>query len=268
MSRLEQITPEEMPEVVRIASRIRDEEQEQADRNQEQKAFVDAAAEMDLPQEYLERAAGELHQAQAVRAQRRSRTGRIALAASIVLVATAAIWAVMHTPPHQPNVYQFSASFWKLNLNPKTAATVTFKDLDGRTGAAVIHVDKFVPRSTDGQYFVNLDATPTVSSFSHFRTTSFFIEGAGLANIRLYLEASGTERWRSPPVPISESWQQQNIDLSQYQHQSRETPSSPWHDAGANEQPGHIDKLSFKVGSYMNDVNASGDVAIDDLEIR
>src|SRR5580658_2143740 len=99
MSRLEQITPEEMPDVVRIASRIRDEEQARSDQKQEQKAFVDAAAEMDLPEEYLERAAAELQEQRIVSARKRATTRKTALAALGIVTAAAAIWALTHRPP-------------------------------------------------------------------------------------------------------------------------------------------------------------------------
>jgi hypothetical protein len=183
------------------------------------------------------------------------------------VVALGALWGIMHRPAPQSNVYQFAAVQWKLDINPESKADVSFQNLDGKSNAAVIHVEKFVPRSTDGQYFVNLNSAPTIDSFSHFKSTSFFVKSAGLPNIRLYLEASPTERWRSPAVTASGDWQQETIDLSQYEHQSRDTPSGQWHKA-AVDQPGHVDTLSFKVGSYMNDATASGDIAIDYLEIH
>lgn len=268
MSNLEHLTPEEKSEVVKIASRLRDEETARAAEAQEHRAFVEAAAEVDLPQDYLERAAAELEQTRTLKAQKRTRTRRTLLAAGTVVLASAALWQMTYRPAPQANVYTFSAQEWKLNTNPETKADVSFQDMDGRKSVAIIHVDQFVGRTTDGQYFANLDAAPTVNSFSRYKTTSFFVKSSGVPNIRLYLEANSTERWRSPNISMGADWQKQTIDLNQYEHQIRESPTSAWHKASSSEQPDHLEALSFKVGTYMNDINTRGDVAIDDLEIR
>src|SRR5688572_21737574 len=77
MLRLKDVAPGEMPEVLRVASELYEKDQQELVRAQERQHVVDAAAEVGLPQEYLERAAHELHQRRVVavveRRQRRTR---------------------------------------------------------------------------------------------------------------------------------------------------------------------------------------------------
>jgi hypothetical protein len=267
MSNLEHLTSEDQSEVVKIASRLRDEELERGAQAQENQAFVDAATEMDLKPEYLERAAAELQQTRILAARTRLKRRNTVIATAGCVLVLGAGWAFTHRPPPAPNVYRFSATQWRLNANPESNASVTFENIDGKSNAAVIRVQQFVPRASDGQYFVNLDASPT-SSFAGQNATSFFVKGSGLENIRLYLEANQNERWRSPAVQVSSEWQQQTIDISQYDHQIRDAATGQWHMAQGFEHPDRIRTMSFKVGSFMNDLKAHGEVAIDDLEVR
>ncbi|HLV80411.1 MAG TPA: hypothetical protein VKT32_09015 [Chthonomonadaceae bacterium] len=268
MSRLEQISPEEMPKVVQIASQLYEQDRTKEAEAQERQAYVDAAKEVDLPPEYMERAAAELQTRRIAEVKQRRRVRNGVLATLGGVVALAGLWKVTHRPPEPPTVYHFAAQQWRLDVNPETKANVTFQSVDGRENVAVLHVDQFTPRASDGQYFVNLDTTQTPRSLASYRTASFFVRGDGLNTVRLYLEAGPTERWRSPAIPATDAWQQQTVDLKQFDHQVRPSASAPWQRADASQQPDRVEKLSFKVGSYMNDASAHGDIALDDLEFR
>ena len=268
MSRLEQISPEEMPKVVQIASQLYEQDRTQEAEAQERQAYVEAAKEVDLPPEYLERAAAELQTRRIaqVRQRRRIRTGALATLGAVVVLGSA--WGITHRPAPAPAVYTFTAQEWKLDANPETKANVAFQNVAGHENAAVLHVDRFAPRASDGQYFVNLDTVQTPTTLSGYKTVTFFVRGNGLSTVRLYLEGDGTHRWRSPALQVNGEWQRQTLDLKTFDYQTRPSNSDTWKREGAFQQPDHVGKLSFKVGTYMNDVTAQGDIAIDDLEFR
>src|SRR5579871_6877709 len=129
MSRLEQISPEEMPKVIQIASQLYEQDQTKAAEAQERQAYVDAAQEVDLPKEYLERAAAELEvrqraqvhqQAGQIRKRRMVRNGTLATLGAVV--ALGGLWQFTHRPPPAPSTYHFTAQQWKLDVNPETKA--------------------------------------------------------------------------------------------------------------------------------------------------
>ncbi len=268
MPHLEQLTPEDKSEVVKIAARMRDEEIARQAKAQENQAFVDAAQEMDLPEEYLERAAAELQQTRIVHAQQQLKRKRIATVTVASLVLIAGGWRVTHLPSPTATTYVFSAQNWKLDHNSETSASVNFQTVDGRQNSALIKVVKFAPRSIDGSYFVNLNTTPTVNSLAGYKSTSFFVKGNGLPNLRLYLENGPNERWRSPELHVSGDWNKQTIDLSQYDHQIKDNSSGTWHKADPSQAPNEVSNISFKTGTFMNDVNSTGETAVSDLEIK
>jgi len=256
-----------MPEVVKIASRIRDEEQARAEAAQHQKAFVDAAAEMELPKEYLERAAAELQATRIVNARRTLRRRRTLIGTAAAAVLIVGGWRATHLPLPKVSPQVFNTQRFELNINPDTQANITFQNLDGRKNVAVLHVDHFVPDTNSRQYFANLNIKPDVTSLRGYKSTSFFSKAAGLPNLRLYLEAGPYERWRSPELHTTTEWQNNSIDFGAFEHQIRDADTGAWHTTNGG-LPDHVDRFSFKVGSYMNGVNATGDIAIDDVEIR
>src|SRR5262245_1103505 len=100
MLRFEQVSSEEMHEIIRIASEMYEAEREkEMDPTQdidEQHAVEKAADEVGLPREYLERAAQELHQRR-VAAVKRTRRRRIGAFATIfAAIALWGGWEVTH----------------------------------------------------------------------------------------------------------------------------------------------------------------------------
>src|SRR5205807_918200 len=69
MLRLKDVPEEDMPEVVRVASELYERDREQAAQDQAKQAYVDAAGEVGLPPEYLERASEEVHARRVARVQ-------------------------------------------------------------------------------------------------------------------------------------------------------------------------------------------------------
>ncbi|HLV81361.1 MAG TPA: hypothetical protein VKT32_13835 [Chthonomonadaceae bacterium] len=265
MLRLENVSPEEMPEVVRIASELYERDQGKEAQDQERQAYVDAAEEVGLPEEYLHRAAAELQirRAEQIRLKRRRRQGLLAVLAAVG--ALAGLWQVTHRPPPPPIFYTFQASgssSWGPNINAETQATVTFDN-----GVATIHVTHFGAPAGSSNYYANLDTSDVPPTLTGYHTVQFQAQGTGLASIRLYLENGPTERWRSPALPLTNAWQTQTVPLSAFDYQTRAGSQDVWR-RQSYQPPGHVERLSFKVGTYVNPIGAQGDASVRDLSFK
>ena len=258
MLRMKDVPPDQMAEVVRVAGELYDAEQAQT---QERRATVAAAAEMGLPKEYLDRAASAVH-ARHVEQIATLRRRRVGLLAGIgVAVALGGGWFVTHSRPAAPLAYSFQPSQWTQESDPASKAAVTFAN-----GAATLHVDHFAMPAGGDQFFVNLNTKDVPSTLAGYRTVSFRAQSAGLPNVRLYLE-NADERWRSANLSVPSGGQVFRLNLDQFDHQTRDPAAEKWRKAGAS-APGHVEQLSFKVGYYVNNADAHGDVQISDLRFQ
>lgn len=235
-------------------------------RHQEQEArdasMVAAAREVGVPEAYLERARALYRQQQRSLALKK----RIAAGAVVGLVAAGGITVIASPgPPPAPWVESFDGAQdrWTLAKNGETTAALRFESRDGRGEVAVLAVDRFGPDG-DGRYQANLDSLGPVDLERH-RGVRFAVRGDGLGTIRLYLE-SPAERWRSPPLSVGAEWREHQLSLDRFEHQTR-GPGGAWKVGGARE-PGKVQKLSFKLGHFINDSGAAGRVEIDDLRIE
>lgn len=260
MLRMKDVPPEQMAEVVRVAGELYDEEQAQT---QERRATIAAAEEMGLPKEYLDRAAVVVH-ARRVEQSGRGRRRKVGLLAGVgVALVLGGGWVVTHPRPAAPVTYNFQnpQQQWTQESNPEASARATFKN-----ATATIHVDRFgVPPGSD-QFFVNLNTKDVPNTLAGYRTVSFRVHGRGLPNLRLYLE-NGSERWRSPNLSVTPNGQVFRINLSQFDHQTRDTSMGKWRKAGSS-APDYVEQLSFKVGYYINNADAHGDVQVSDLRFQ
>jgi hypothetical protein len=270
MQRLEQVTPEEMPEVVKVASELyqsdRDAHERQAEREMNANSAAMAAEEVGMPREYMERAAELVQQrrTERVKRTRRRRTGILATAGA--LTALWGGWSLMHPAALPPVAYTIGADAaypWRLDSNVETKATVVEQTVDGRK-AAVLRVNGFA-RNGQGTYWANYTANFQPTDLSGYKSAAFQVKGTGLRTIRFYLEAGPNERWRSQPVNITPQWQEQKLNLRDFDHQTRS--GGQWKRADST-TPGQVERFSFKVGDFMNDVNAKGDVALSDLRLE
>lgn len=263
MLRVKDVPPDQMSEVVRVAGELYDKETAE---NQERRATVAAAAEMGLPKEYLDRAAVLVHARAAEQVAKRRRR-RVGVAAGLGVAAViGGGWLVTHprpAAPVPPVAYNFQnpAQQWGLNNSPGAQANAAFNN-----GTATIHVSSFGAPAGGDQFFVNLDTKDVPQTLDGYRTVSFRASGVGLPNLRLYLE-NADERWRSPLLPLTPAGQAVQVSLNRFDHQARDSSTGKWHAAGA-EAPGHIERLSFKVGYYVNAPDAHGDVKISELRFQ
>lgn len=263
MRRFDQVTPEEMPEVVRVASRLYEEERAAT---QEQQSTIQAASELDLPPEYLERAADRVHadRVAQIQAQRKKRNTLLATVGAVVVLGGG--WVVTHPKPPAPVVMNFDSApqtTWGLNMSPGSSATVTYPQEAGHGTVAQVQVTQFAGGS-DG--FVNLDSNAVPHALGGYKTVSFQVRGAGLTHIRLALE-NGNERSRSPVLPVTGEWKTFRLPLNELDRQTRASGGGKWHNDGTG-APRTMQRLSFKLGAQVNDPKQQGTVAIDDVRFE
>jgi hypothetical protein len=268
--RLEHLPREDMREVVRIATELYEKDQGQIEVARERQSLVEAAAEVDLPPAYLERAAAALHmrRVEAIRRRRRRRSTVFAVAG--VLGALGGGWRLSHPPRPAPALYDFNdapARQWVLDPNPETDASLAFESEPGHGGVASLTIRRFGARASDGTYFANLNSSDVPPRVSGYQRVSFLARSDGLPHVRLYLEAGPTERWRSPEIPLTSDWQQHVLELRQLERQTRDSTAAPWRSANYR-APRTLEKLSFKVGYFVNDVTARGKLLVDDLRFE
>jgi hypothetical protein len=271
MLKLENVPPEQMPEVVHIASELYEKDQQYKAESQERNATVKAAAEVGLPEEYLHLAAQQWHVRRVEEAsrKRRRRTGVLAVAGAALVMGVGG-WVITHPRPivapagpavavTQPAApMTFTSANWTVTKNTHTKATTTFEN-----GSATLRVDKFATDSA-GHFTANLNSTGSGIDLSKYKTVSFNVRGT-LPHVRLYLE-HGNERWRSPELAVGAQDQLIRINLDQFEHQTRANVDAQWKTFD-HSAPSWVDRLSFKTGWYVNDAGASGNVTLSDFQL-
>ena len=267
MLRLENVPPEEMPQVVRIASELYEKDRTLEAEAQERQATVEAAEEVGLPEEYLHRAAAELHlrRIEAIERKRRLRVRWVATATAIAGIGTVVGLVNLTTREtrveapavvtSQPIQTDFNANSWRLSTNPESQATVRYEN-----GTAVVRVEKF-GESVKGQYFVNLNTKNAPLNLENSHALRFRASGNGLKNVRLYLENSQQERWRSPAFALSGQEQDFQANLEQFDYQTRPSDTAKW-TKQPYRPPGTVERLSMKFGSFVNEMGDKGEATL------
>lgn len=267
MLKLENVSPQEMPEVVRIASELYQRDQEKEGEEQERLSTVQAAEEIGLPEEYLHRAAEEMHarRVELVQRKRRTRNGILAVTGVAALFGLTT-WGVntltRPAPPPAPAIYQINAQEkWTGQVNQGTQASVTAEN-----GKLTIRVEKFVP-DQKGTYFANADTFQIPPNLERYEFVKFRVRGSGLPNVRLYLENGPTERWRSEPISVTAQGQEVTLPLNKFEHLTRPSANDKFQ-RQEYRKPDSLERLSFKTGDFVNDVKATGEVTIDNLKFE
>jgi len=228
-------------------------------------ALVEAAAEVGVPAHYVERAATELKAEREAARLRRRRF--LVMAAGVSAMAVAVGLGVSMTLPPAPAPYPLASQppRWTLSKNDGTQASLRFETTPVGE-AAVISVERFTPDPNNNRYHVNVDASEGLPLVEKYRYAVFRARGQGLGQVRLFLERGENERWRGPAVPLGAAWSEHRLPLDSFEHQHRPDGNN-WRGARPS-SPHDIKRLSFKLGSFMNDASAKGEVALDSLRFE
>lgn len=275
MLRLKDVPESETSEVIRVAQEMYERETSETLRRN---SLVDAAEEMGLPGEYLERATQEVHQRRVVEIQQKRRkrnlliasTAAVALGIGLMFTGTSTRRAPTLLPPAPittpRSVEDFNVSpaqSWSLDTDGRSRGTVDYIGEAGRGNVARLRVDSFRP-DAQGRYFINLHQTGPPGALSGNRQLSFDARGYGLSRVRLDLENGPLERWRGPALPVGEQWQTLNVRLDQFERQVRSAPGEQWRLAPGR-VPESVRRLSFKTGERVNEASARGEVRLDNV---
>lgn len=255
MLKQSELSEEEQAEAFRRADELFRRESEQA---RVAKAASNAAEELGIPQEYLDRAAAQVHaeRVEKIKAQRRRRT---ALVAGLGFLAVG-VGAMLLFPP-RPEPYRLSKQSdltFISRINEGTRA-----DAIG-VGCVNITVGKFVEKN--GDYFANAGYSPAPPGLSRYRTVTIAAAANGsLKNLRLDFENGAQERWRSPVITGLGNLNNYTLSLDAFEHQKRE--GGRWRTVGTG-RPREATNFLFKVGEAVNPIDATGEVLITELVLK
>ena len=184
MLRLKDIPETDTPEVIQTAQRLYEQERSESERTS---SLADAAEEVGLPREYLERAAQEVHQRRvvAMHEQRRRRNWLLAagVAAGVAVSLVGGLYVARTSPqlsgPLVPPVAVTTAAAsadlatqWSLDTDGRSAAVVEYGAQAGRARVATIKVDAFRP---DGQGAILCQPAPDCAAGRFERPATDFV---------------------------------------------------------------------------------------------
>ena len=254
------IPAEDQAEIFRIADKLYREDEEHR-RNAD--ASAAAAAELGLPQEYLDRAAQELHvqRLEAVKAKRRRTWIIPAIALAGIGVLLASTLTVSRAPtPIAPvvmsaasvtNIYDLSDASVRANSESKGS-------ISANSSAATLVIDQFVPDSK-GDFYGNIIVP--AGNAREVEAVTAQVSGNGIPNVRVDLEA-GDVRWRGPVSPTGTAV---SISAKEFQKQVRQ--GSNWKSTAWSPPSGNL-RIAFKTGKSINDASTKGTLTVTNVELR
>jgi hypothetical protein len=255
-------------EILKVALELQERDAAVKDRDRDLEEKARAAAEVGLDPQWIARAT-EIVDNRVATGQmpmpvlRTGSSWRIVIALAAGLVA-AGVTASLLPWKSGVNIWRFGVdgpTTWVLEKNPETNASLSSVTLPDHGLVPVMHVDQFVP-GPDGSWRANIDVTdvPELSPWTELRLQ---IRG-DLPVARVYLD-NGNERWRSGPIAVRSDWSAFWVKFQAMDHQLRQDGKWQTVDWTA---PTHASAISVKTGTFMNDEHATGDVMIDDIELR
>jgi hypothetical protein len=257
--RLKDLPPEEMSEVVRVASEMHDRETAET---RERHSMVAAAEEVGIPEEYLERAAEEVHSRRvaAVLAKRRKRRTALGAVAAVAAVGGLGTAVYNFLSPPAPIAARVAVSV------PETSAGVDATvSRDG--SETVLTVNRFAS-GEGGTYYANISLAPPKASLAGYRTANFTLRGTGgLKQIRLDIQNGPTERWKGPLISVPVEKTAVSVSLREFTYQQRASSDSPWKSSGYRAIK-DVTRLGFKTGEAVNPIDATGSVAVGDIRFE
>lgn len=259
MLRLKDLPPEEMNEVVRVASELHDRETTET---RERHATVAAAEEVGIPEEYMERAAAEVHARRVAAVQEKRRKRRTAVGVTAAIAAIGGIGGVYYIRSLPPPAVTASVASATLERSAGVDATLTREG-----GETVLTVNQFPPGGS-GTYNANISLAPPQASLSGYRRANFTLRGTGgLKQIRLDIQNGPTERWKGPLINVPNEKTPVSLSLREFTYQQRSSSSASWKSQGYR-SIGNVTRLGFKTGEAVNSRNATGSVAVSGIRFE
>lgn len=251
-------------QVLKRAIQLAERDRDHGDALLQKQVLSEAAAELGVPAHYVEQAAAQLERERTQALATRRRALLVGTGAAVGLLAVLGVRSLLQAAPPVDYSMAAASGHFALHKNPETQATLRFEESAGRP-AAVVRVEHFGPSARDGKFYVNLDASESLPTVDKYRQVVFSARGQGLAQLRLFLELSPDERFRSPPITLSPDWAEHRLPLSMFEHQHRD--GDTWK-RSAGTTPHGVQRLSFKLGHFMNDVSATGEAAVTGLRFE
>jgi len=255
------IPAEDQSEVFRIADKLYREDEEHrriAD------ASAAAAAELGIPQEYLDRAAQELHLQRLDTINRKRNRNRVIVAAVIgaallmtSILSVTLFWVqappspVAMTTASVKNVYDLSSASVRANSESKGS-------INANSSAATLQIEQFLPDSK-GDFYGNI--LLPAGNVREVEAVNAQVAGNGIPNVRIDLEA-GDVRWKGPVSPTGTS-----ISISAREFQRQVRTGSSWKNTAWQPPSGALN-IAFKTGKTINDVSSRGSLTVTNVELR
>jgi hypothetical protein len=264
MRELEKVPVKRMPEVIERAARLQERDAQAWEEEEEKGALVLAAKDVGISADYMQRAAADLQRDALMKRAQRQRMAKVAVALLVLFALGGGVyWATRDAPSWEDGI-EVGASGWALKTDPKSEATLSFVEVDGAKGqVAVLEIKQFGPK--ESKFYVNVASADPINLDGHEALT-VRVKSKGVPSLRVDLEASATERWRSQPLTLGEEWAEVVLPLSRFERQTRASAEAAWRvDAWAS--PKDV-KVVFKAGDFINDAKAKGTIWIDAVSSR
>lgn len=238
------------------------------------KAASDAAEELGIPQEYLDRAAAQIHaeKVERIKAQRNRRNLAIAIGAGVIAIG---LGVTMLRSPQQPlsvraaQEAQFAQRITSptVDLTREDLATTVFRGAASESStshdAYTLKILKFTPIG-NGNYQANHGFALDGGSLAGYKQVSFSIKGDGIANTRVDLR-SGNTRWNSNQIALNPQGERITVRFNELRQQTKQ--GDQWVSA-RGEGPQKAQSLVFKFGNEINPVDTKGTVTISDIRFE
>jgi len=236
-----------------------------AERDADLRARVAALEEVDVPPEYLERAEAEI-----VRKEEAAAKRRLVIQGCLALVALTFIVNVANAlrPPSAPLTESFASGSSQRWTFERSTGTIAEASLDG--GLAKIEVRRFGVNPTPplaGRHWATLRSITGPKDLRTLKELSFRARGVGLQRVRLRF-VRGNDSWATPPVLLDGAWTTYRFSLDRLERFRDNGRRSKIVGNGAERVAGQVNELQVQTGSFVNPVDATGVVEVDDITIR
>jgi len=263
MLKSKDVPAEEQSELFRLADEM---QQKDADHAREHRSATEAAAELGVAPEYLEKAAAELHARRLEKIERNRKRNR-GLAIGFVVFAIAGMWFSMRPAPRRiasapaatiskPLTLAFEGASVRHSSDVADAATAS-----ARGGKLEIDI-RSMSAGKNRRHFANV-AIP-ISIPGNYRKALVTFSGSGVSNLRVDLE-DGNVRWKSPNIRVESGTRTEAIDLTRATKQERRNDN--WRNV-AWSPPGSARELVLKFGDTINPAGTRGTVVVEKIVLE